>query len=87
MVTGQKDIQIYDIPVLGPLVMVWQLLFGIAFISMIVFLYEIDPGIQLRGKNKDYLEKIVLDSDKEIWHSKAIELLKKMEDESSNKSA
>ena len=63
--------------------MVFGLAFLICFIGMIKYLYELDPGVQLRGKSKEELKEIIADDRMEIWHPKAIEMVQKIENTTS----
>ncbi|MCB1095383.1 MAG: hypothetical protein KDN22_07355 [Verrucomicrobiae bacterium] len=59
-----------------------SVVFGLAFLTcffgMIKYLYDLDPGVHLRGKSKEELEDIVADDRMEIWHPKAIEMIQEM---------
>lgn len=62
-----------------------SIVFGFAYLTcffgMIKYLYDLDPGIQLRGKTKQQLEDILVDERYKIWHARAVQLIKEKESE------
>ena len=52
--------------------------FLISLLGIINYLYEINPDVQLRGKDLKDLQEVLKNDDLKYWHPKAIEKIKKI---------
>ena len=69
----EKDV--YSMPILGICLIFLQFAFFLCFFGMLIFMYKIEPKIQLRGKKISELEKVLLNADLEPWHTHAAKLI------------
>jgi hypothetical protein len=74
---GIKEDALSNIPGFEPFSLVFGLIYLTCFIGMIKYMYDLDPGVQLRGLSKEKLEEVILNERLKLWHPKAIELLEK----------
>ena len=74
---GIKEDALSNIPGFGTFSLAFGLVYLTCFIGMIKYMYDLDPGVQLRGLSNEKLEEVILNERLKLWHPKAIELLEK----------